>query len=192
MDPACRSTLKIDPWHTRLRRTTRGLAEGSPIYAAETSQWPKCHRQVGCRCNPYTNWSSSLKTTTKQGLTTEYSPSPPSPTDREMKYIYAMSQWSFGNLQKSIFLMQGYFIKHFFCKSLLSSARVLKVLWNLSFSFFQNLTLDFPSNLAHSITCRTKPFWKQNIFPLLKTNSLVVEPIHNSPITVDTDYSNRF
>jgi len=33
-----------------------------------------------------------------------------------MKYIYAMSQWSFGNLQKSIFLMQGYFIKHFFCK----------------------------------------------------------------------------
>jgi len=58
----------------------------------------------------------------------EYSASPPSPMDREMKYIYAMSQWSFGNLQKSIFLMQGYFIKHFFCKSLLSSARVLKVL----------------------------------------------------------------
>jgi len=69
-----------------------------------------------------------------------------------------MSQWSFGNLQQQYFYMHGYFIKYFFIKVSSRLRGFLKSFETFPFFLFQNLPLDFPSNLAHGITCRTKPF----------------------------------
>ena len=38
---------KFDPRHTRVRQTIRGLAEGSPTYAAETSNGPNATGKLG-------------------------------------------------------------------------------------------------------------------------------------------------
>jgi hypothetical protein len=56
--------------------------------------------------------------------------------------------------------------------------------------YFQKQLLDFPSTIAHDST--TRPFKNHFSKAFLEKKTLIVIPRHNSSISVDADYSNRF